>query len=322
MKKLMIAAFAVASCTAFADCAQEPEHADVSAPMSGFYDVQITAKRLTHATKTVTKTFSNKKKNGVVTTYAWDLCQDYVKEVSSLAGYEEISRTPTLIDKQGEVKRENVSKITLKYSYHSFKEVKTKRLDADGKVVKDDNNKTVYDYSTNYITKVVTDSLKGVYDANSGKVYTWNTASAAKVTVKAGASKDVIAESKTDRQGKEKDQKGFKAYEVPLAMHGQFIKTDDNKAAGGFTGGVDAAQDGTLLDFSGMTAFGTGTFDTKKGAVKTVSGNIAGKYPDDLKYGCYGTWKINLDANSAKYKDLNAALVKKGCVELINEALK
>lgn len=311
MKKLMIAALAVASCTAFAD------HAELSAPMSGFYDVQITAKRLTHATKTVTKTWTTKASQGV---YALDLYENFVTTtVPALAGYKEISCVKTLKDKTGEATKENISKITLKYTRYDFKEVTA------------GSGKSKIVLGTNYITKVVTDNLKGVYDAKDGRVYTWSTASANKVTVKADQ-EDAIVPSKKDKYGNEKDQKGFKAYEVPLAMHGQFIKTDDNKAAGGFTGGFAEAEDGTSLDFSGMTAFGTGTFNsekenskgevTRKARVKTVSGNIAGKYEGDLKYGCYGTWKINLDANSAKYADLKAALVKKGCVELINEAHK
>ena len=316
MKKLMIAALAVASCSAFA----EYDHAGLSAPVSGYYDVQITSKRLTHATKAVTKTWSTKTSKGV-TTYALDLYNAEYPAITNQAGYVEISCVETLKKKTGPVSRENISKITLKYTRYDFKEVKT-QVKKEGKAVKGQ-----YLYSTNYVTKIVTDNVKGVYDAQSGKVYTWSTATADKVSVTNGAP-DAIVLSKTDKKGNEKEQKGFKAYEVPLAMHKQFVKTDDNKVAGGFTGGEATATDGTLLDFSGMTAFGTGTFNAEKknskGAVtqvarvKTVSGNIAGKYPEDLKYGCYGTWKINLDTKS--YDSLEAALRKKGCVELINEA--
>lgn len=306
MKQLMIAALAVASCTAFA------EHKDLSAPMSGFYDVQISAKRLAHATKTVTKTFTTKRATSTKpeqTALAQLLAYYTAEDLGNRAGFEVINLNGLTYWPEEKV-LEVATKITFKYSYYDFK------LQYTGT----GRNKQIS--GTNYITKIVTDSLKGVYDASSGKVYTWNTASANKITVKhSDTDEAIIAPSKTDSRGNEKDQKGFKAYEVPLAMHGQFVKTDDYKAAGGFTGGVATAKDDTQLDFSGMTAFGTGTFDAKKGAVKTVSGNIACKYPDDLKYGCYGTWKINLDANSAKYADLNAALVMKGCVELINEVV-
>lgn len=315
----MIAAFAVASCSAFA----EGGHADLSAPVSGYYDVQITSKRLTHATKTVTKTWSTTTKTvkgEKVTTYALDLYNAEYPAIAAQAGYEEISCVETLKKKTDPATKENISRITLKYTRYDFKEVKTQVKDEKGKAVPGQ-----YLYSTNYVTKIVTDNVKGVYDAKSGKVYTWNTLAADKVEVNKGEKdvlNDEIAWKETKKgSGEYKSVKGFKAYEVPLAMHKQFIKTDDNKAAGGFTGGEAIATDGTQLDFTGMTAFGTGTFDAKKAIVKTVSGNIAGKYPDDLKYGCYGTWKINLDTNSDKYDSLKAALVKKGCVELINEVV-
>lgn len=324
MKKIMIAALVVASCTAFAGGG----HADLSAPVSGYYDVQISSKRLAHATKTVTKIWSTTTKTVKgerVTTYALDLYNAEYPAITNQAGYVEISYAETLKKKTDPAERENISRITLKYTRYDFREVKTQRKDEEGKVVRDASNKPVYDYSTNYVTKIVTDNVKGVYDAKTGKVYTWNTLAADKVEVDKGETdvlNDEIAWKETKKgSGVYKSVKGFKAYEVPLAMHKQFIKTDDNKAAGGFTGGEAIATDGTQLDFTGMTAFGTGTFDAKKAIVKTVSGNIAGKYPDDLKYGCYGTWKINLDTNSDKYDSLKAALVKKGCVELINEVV-
>ena len=116
-----------------------------------------------------------------------------------------------------------------------------------------------------------------------------------------------------------KTTKGFKAYEVPLALHGEFQRTHDDKVAGGFEGGKNEALDGTLLDFEGLTAFGTGTKDKgDNGFIKSVAGNVASKSKTE-KVGAYGTWKINRITSLNFPKDVKGALVKKGCVELVLE---
>jgi len=280
MKKLMFVAVAAISVAAFA-------HDDVSAKAEGYYDVTLTTKHLAHAEKTVSKTFTTSKSKG----YAVDQFWAHMAVVTNYAGFTIISGGVA-----GDVEKEVATKIAVTYSYFDFKTDRTTG-------------------AKSMVTKVVSKSSKGLYDAKSGKVYLWDTAD--KVGVQYG-DVDAIVESEPTRTGDEKIQTGYKAYEVPLAMHKQFVATDDGKAAGGFTGGVATATDGSTLDFNGLTAFGTGTID-KDDNLKTVAGNVAGKYPNDLKYGCYGTWKLNLDSKSAKYGSLKDALLAKKCVELVNE---
>ena len=283
MKKLMFVAVAALSAAAFAG--NESGHAELTAKVDGFYDVTLTTKELAHATKTVTENFSTKR-NGAS---AYDSFTNALVRIEEYAGSAilQLKVDGDEVDDLGEVDP-LAKKISVKYSRYDY-------------ALKD---KKAADVASNrsYKTKVVSKSNKGLYDANDGKVYLWDTS--AKV---AAPAEGALPESKNS---------GYVAYEVPLAMHGQFIATDDNKAAGGFTGGVNVAQDGTPLDFSGLTAFGTGTFDAKNGYVKTVSGNVASKDPVDAKFGCYGTWKLNKDT---KADSLVGALVKKGCVELVLE---
>jgi len=252
------------------------------ATAKGYYDVTLTTKHLANAEKTVSKSFTTSTNKG----YAYDQLMAHLAVVTNYAGFTVISGGIT-----GDIEQKTAKKITIKYSYYDF--------DKDG----------------NYKTKVISKSSKGVYDAKSGKVYLWDTDD--KVGIQYGDDYAIVESEKT-RSGDQKIQTGYKAYQVPLAMHKQFIATDDGKAAGGFTGNSATAQDGTALDFAGLTAFGTGTLG-KNDILKTVAGNVAGKYPNDLRFGCYGTWKLNLDSKSDKYKSIEDALLAKKCVELVNE---
>lgn len=270
MKKLMMAALAVAACTAVAGM----DDAKLKADVEGYYDITLTTKSLKHVEQTASKTFTKSNKGS-----AEDQFAAYLDSVTNNPGFKEISYQTTIN------KDDEITKITYKCSWF-----------------KQDNN-------GGFKTKVVSENSTGLFDAETGKVYLWDKAN--KVAVKKAS---VLKDAKVNNNG---EAKGYVAYEVPLALAGNFIKTDDNKAAAGFVGGVAKAADGTELDFTAVNAFGTGTCDAKYGWVKTVSGNVASIDPKDLKYGCYGTWKVNRD--SKKYDDLNAALVKKGCVELVEE---
>lgn len=282
MKKLMIAALAVASCTAFAG------EFDSKAEAEGFYDVQLTTKRLVHVEKKISKSYSIKNADKIA---AYEAAYQ-VALAEAVPGTEILAET-------------NSAATSVKLTY------------------------TRYDFTTKngekvYKSKVVSESFKGLYAASAGgKVYLWSAAAADKAELK---STDVGALPFEPKYSKnvEKAQKGFKAYEVPLAMHGEFIETQDNKVAGGFLGGMAKAEDGELLDFRGLTAFGTGTKDTeaKGGLIKSVAGNVAAKYDTDNNSayaGAYGTWKINRVTTKNFPEDIKAALVKKGCVELVEE---
>ena len=194
-----------------------------------------------------------------------------------------------------------------------FKEVSINATEKDGAVTKIAYKCSWFQQDNNgaFKTKVVSETSTGLFDTSSGKVYLWDKKQKVElnkdVAIKgAKISKDVA--------------KGYVAYEVPLALAGNFIKTDDNKAAAGIVGGTAVAKNAekTVLDFTAVKGFGTGTYDAKNKCVKTVSGNVASFDSKDVKYGCYGTWKLNRDTK--KYDNLEAALVKKGCVELIEEA--
>ena len=269
MKKLMIAAVAVASCTAFAGM----DDAKVKADVKGFYDVTLTTKSLKHVEKTESKTFTTSASKGS----AEEQLAYYLASVTNNPGFKEVS-------KQATVKGEVVTKIAYKCSWF--------QTDKNG-----------------FKTKVVSENSTGLFDAETGKVYLWDKGNKVSIKEESGA---VLEGAKVSKG----EAKGYVAYEVPLALANNFIKTDDNKAAAGFVGGIAKAADGTELDFTAVNAFGTGTYDAKNTCVKTVSGNVASFDPKDLKFGCYGTWKINRDTKST---ELTAALVKKGCVELVEE---
>ena len=282
MKKLMLVAVAAISAAAFAE--NESGHADLTAKVDGFYDVTLTTKELAHATKTVTENYSTKK-NGA---NAYVQFTNALERIEAYAGAAILQlKADGAVVSLEEVNPE-AKKISVKYSRYDYALKEKRGADVAS--------------NRSYKTKVVSKSNKGLYDAKDGKVYLWD------ASAKVAAPEAALPGCKSS---------GYVAYEVPLAMHGQFIATDDNKAAGGFTGGVNVAKDGTPLDFSGLTAFGTGTFDGKNGCVKTISGNVAAKSPVDAKFGCYGTWKLNKDAKV--YDSLEGALVKKGCVELVLE---
>lgn len=303
MKQLMIAALAVASCTAFAEF-------DTEAKAEGFYDVQLTTKRLAHVEKTVSKTFTDKKSGGKVTKSAEEQLAEYLgskivrkydEPVTNLAGYTVLNYDDS---KPG--------KIAFKFKYFDL-------------TVANDGTPT-------WKSKIVSETWKGLYDATGdengdgkGKVYMWSTASADKITKTKDKEDpfDIIQPKPSDKA--DKKYSGYVAYEVPLAMHGEFERTHDDKVAGGFLGQTAKAANGATLDFDGLTAFGTGTKDkdTKGGLIKSVSGNVAAKYDTEengFLVGMYGTWKINRITSSNFPTDLTTALVKKGCVELINEA--
>lgn len=303
MKKLMIAALAVASCSAFAEF-------DTKAKAEGFYDVQLTTKRLAHVEKSVSKTFTDKKSGGKVTKSAEEQFAEYLdsrivkkydEPVTNLAGYTVLSYDDS---KPG--------KIAFKFKYFDL-------------TVANDGTPT-------WKSKVVSETWKGLYDATGdetkgdgkGKVYLWSAASADKIkkTKNPDDPYDIIQPKPNDKA--DKNYSGYVAYEVPLAMHGEFERTHDDKVAGGFLGETAKAANGAILDFKGLTAFGTGTKDKddKGGLIKTVSGNVAAKYDtknNGFLVGSYGTWKINRITSSTFPTDLREALVKKGCVELINE---
>ena len=273
MKKLMIAALAVASCSAFAEF-------DTEAKADGFYDVQLTLKRLVHAEKKISKSYS-------LTT------GDKVKAYeSALATAKEEALEGTL----SAVTNQNQTSVKLTYTRFDY---------------------TVKNGDKIYKSKILSETYKGLYaptavEDGNGKVYLWSTLAADKV--------DMLSTDTDALPFGTKPKKGFKAYEVPLALHGEFQKTHDDKVAGGFKGGKNEALDGTLLDFEGLTAFGTGTKDKddKGGLIKSVAGNVASK-SDTEKVGAYGTWKINRITSSNFPKDVRGALVKKGCVELVLE---
>ena len=283
MKKTMIVVIAALSTAAFAEA--EVVH-DLTAKVEGVYDVTLTTKELAHATKTVTENYSTKRTGA--TAYV-----QFTNALERIDAYAGAAILQLKVDGKEvtdlSVVEPSATKISVKYSRYDY-------------VLKDKQGADVAS-NRSYKTKVVSKTNKGLYDAADGKVYLWD--ASAKV---AAPDEGALPECK---------KTGYVAYEVPLAMHGQFIATDDNKAAGGFTGGVNVAKDGTPLDFSGLTAFGTGTFDANKDYVKTISGNVAKKDPVDPKFGCYGTWKLNKDAKS--YDSLANALVRKGCVELVLE---
>ena len=275
MKKLMIAALAVASCSAFAEF-------DTEAKADGFYDVQLTLKRLVHAEKKISMSFKLPGKEA-----------EYIKAYQAALD-ERIPETEVSAVT-------NTARTSVKLSY------------------------TRYDYKLNgekkvYKSKILSETYKGLYaptavEDGNGKVYLWSTLAGDKVDM---LSTDTDALPFVDK-AKGKKTKGFKAYEVPLALHGEFQRTHDDKVAGGFKGGKNKALDGTLLDFEGLTAFGTGTKDKgDNGLIKSVAGNVASK-SDTEKVGAYGTWKINRITSKNFPKDVKGALVKKGCVELVLE---
>ena len=279
MKKLMIAALAVASCSAFAEF-------DTEAKADGFYDVQLTLKRLVHAEKKISKSYN-------ITT------DDKVKAYeSALATAKEEA-----LEGISAVTNQNQTSVKLTYTRFDY---------------------TVKDGNKIYKSKILSETYKGLYAPTEeekygyGKVYLWSTLAGDKVDM---LSTETDALPFVDK-AKGKKTKGFKAYEVPLALHGEFQKTHDDKVAGGFKGGKNEALDGTLLDFEGLTAFGTGTKDKDKaengGLIKSVAGNVASK-SDTEKVGAYGTWKINRITSKNFPKDVKGALVKKGCVELVLE---
>ena len=296
MKKLMIAAFAVASCTAFAEF-------DPEAKADGFYDVQMTLKRLVHVEKTVSKTFQDKRNGATAAEQYADylgsrIVKNYNEPVTNLDGY-------TVLN----FDNSKPGKISFKFKY----------FDLTVKAGQDPVWKS----------KILSETYKGLYapvkkDDGNGKVYLWSTLNADKVKKEKNNDdpRDIIQPKSTDKANKQ--YSGYVAYEVPLAMHGEFQRTHDDKVAGGFTGKNEFADDGTPLDFGGLTAFGTGTKDKdgKGGLIKSVAGNVASKSDTD-KVGAYGTWKINR-ITSSKFKDLSVkqALAERGCVELINEAVK
>lgn len=284
MKKLMVAALAVASCTAFAD------EVDIKAKAEGFYDVQMTTKRLVHVEKKISKSFKLPSKE-----------PEYIKAYQDALD-ERIPETEVIAVT-------NTARTSVKLSY------------------------TRYDYKLNgeekvYKSKIVSETYKGLYDATSeggGKVYMWSAAAADKIKKQKDDSDgyDIIVPGTHDKS--DKVYSGYVAYEVPLAMHGQFKKTHDDKVAGGFLGGAEFAQDGKYLDFTGLTAFGTGTKnkdDKDNGAIKSVAGNVAAKYDTDdngMFVGAYGTWKISRVTTKNFPTEIKAALAKRGCVELVLE---
>ena len=285
MKKLMIAALAVASCSAFADF-------DTKAKADGFYDVQLTLKRLVHVEKKISKSYS-------LTT------EDKVKK------YEDALRTANEEALEGTLNAAtNQNQTSVKLTYTRF-------------------DYTMKDNDKIYKSKILSQTYKGLYaptavEDGNGKVYLWSTLAADKVkkTKNPKDPRDIIQPKPTDKDTK--SYSGYVAYEVPLAMDGEFQKTHDDKVAGGFTGENEVAEDGTNLDFGGLTAFGTGTKDKdgKGGLIKSVAGNVASKSDTD-KVGAYGTWKIN-HITSSTFNDLSVkqALAKRGCVELINEQIQ
>jgi len=293
MKKVIFAMIAAISVAAYAD--EDPKHGDVAANTDGFYDLTITTRHLSHSEKTVTRNFSTSRKSKAVDQFLAEY-----EAVKDLAGFEVIQLTGiTKIDVPAE--ELDVKKITFKYKYYDYRLI----------------NRRVADVATNrtYVSKLISKASKGVYDSDTGKVYLWDTAD--KYTIAAEATKesnpDIIAETG-------KKQTGYKAYEVPLKLHNNLVKAEDNKSAGGFAGQMSKNKEGDL-DFRGMVAYGTGTYDAKNDYVRNISGNIAGMNPNDPKFGCYGTWHLNKDTK--KYvagTTIEDVLLAKKCVELVEES--
>ena len=278
MKKLMIAALAVASCSAFAEF-------DTEAKAGGFYDVQLTLKRLVHVEKKISKSFKLPGKEAEYIKAYQDALDERIPETDVSA----VTNTAG-------------TSVKLSYTRYDYK------LNGEKKV---------------YKSKILSETYKGLYAPTEeekygyGKVYLWSTLAADKVGMVSTNSAALPFGNGSDVP---KTKKGFKAYEVPLDLHGEFQKTHDNKVAGGFTGKKEMALDGTTLDFEGLTAFGTGTKDKEEngGFIKSVAGNVASKSETE-KVGAYGTWKINRITSKNFPTDVQGALVEKGCVELVLE---